>query len=122
MSRPITIKTMTDSRGNLSVIEDDLGFSIKRVYYIYGVSPHEKRGGHRNLKTRRGLICLGGSCKVFVDNKGKHLEYLLDSPTKCLILGPNDWHEVSEFGPNSTLLVLASEKYDPNDYVTSRIP
>lgn len=41
----------------------------------------------------------------------------LDSPDKCLILEPEDWHEMYNFSPDATLLVLGSPAFDPSDYI-----
>jgi hypothetical protein len=37
MSKVIDLKTYTDKRGNLTVIERVIPFDIKRIFYIYGV-------------------------------------------------------------------------------------
>jgi hypothetical protein len=50
MSYLIDLKTHTDSRGNLTVIENVLSFTIERVFYIHGVDKSE-RGGHLHHKT-----------------------------------------------------------------------
>lgn len=42
---------------------------------------------------------------------------MLDSPTKILILEPNDWHEMYDFSEDCVLLVLASHLYDAEDYI-----
>lgn len=44
-------------------------------------------------------------------------EFVLDSPHKCLILDPNDWHTMHHFSKDAILMVLASEFFDPNDYI-----
>ena len=115
MAYLIDLPTFEDERGKLTVIEKLLPFDIKRLYYIYDVT--SKRGGHRHKKTIQALICLGGSCEVFIDNGEKKETILLDSPSKCLILEPKDWHTMDKFSKGSTLLVLASEYYDKDDYI-----
>ena len=37
MAELIDLKTYTDQRGNLTVIEKVIPFDIKRIFYIYGV-------------------------------------------------------------------------------------
>ena len=49
MAHIIDLKTFTDNRGNLTVIEKVLPFDIKRIFYIYGVDD-SVRGGHRHHK------------------------------------------------------------------------
>ena len=52
MAHLIDLKTFTDKRGNLTVIERVIPFDIKRVFYIYGVDD-SKRGGHPITKPFR---------------------------------------------------------------------
>lgn len=117
MSTLIELKTFTDKRGNLSVVEDyEIPFHVRRLFYIYGVDNSE-RGGHRHKKTWQALICLHGSCRVYVNNSKTDENYFLDNPKKCLILAPEDWHKLYDFTKDSILLVCASEYFDDNDYI-----
>ncbi len=115
MAYLIDLPTFVDNRGKLTVIEKILPFEIKRVYYIYEVKT--KRGGHRHKKNFQALVCLNGSCEIFINDGEKKETILLDSPSKCLILEPKDWHTMDNFSDGSILLVLASEYYDVNDYI-----
>ena len=118
MAYLIDLPTFGDERGKLTVVEKLLPFDIKRFYYIYDVT--DERGGHRHKKTIQALICLSGSCEVFVDNGEKKETILLDSPSKCLILDPKDWHTMDKFTKGSTLLVFSSEFYDKDDYIDEK--
>ena len=111
----IDLPTYRDDRGDLTVVEKLLPFEIKRFYCIYNVS--EKRGGHRHKKTMQALICLGGDCEIYINNGEKEETIILDSPSKCLILDPKDWHTMDKFSKGSTLLVFSSEYYDQDDYI-----
>lgn len=116
MTKLINLRTFTDIRGNLTVIEKVIPFNILRIFYIYGVDD-SIRGGHRHYKTIQAAICIRGSCKIFSDNGQKTEEYLLDHPGKCLIIEPEDWHTMYSFTEDSILMVLASEYFDENDYI-----
>tara|TARA_B100001093_G_C26406353_1_gene833529 strand:- start:290 stop:649 length:360 start_codon:yes stop_codon:yes gene_type:complete len=111
----IDIPQFSDSTGNLCVIENLIPFVIKRIYYIFDVT--DERGGHRHKKTEQALICLSGGCEVFVNNGKKEEAFKLTKPNKCLILESRDWHTMNDFSSSATLLVLASEYYDKNDYI-----
>jgi len=115
MAHYINLPTFNDSRGSLTVVENLLPFDIKRFYYIYDIS--SKRGGHRHKKTIQALICLGGSCTIYVNNGELENEYFLDDPSRCLILKPEDWHTMYDFSQGASLLVFSSEFYDVDDYV-----
>ncbi len=116
MAHIIDLKIFTDARGSLVAIEDSLlPFAIKRVYSI--LNPQGIRGGHRHKKTTQAMICLQGSCVVYNNDGKSEQEFILDNPSKCLILEPQDWHQMKDFKNNCLLQVLASQNYDINDYI-----
>jgi len=116
MAHLINLKTFTDKRGNLTVIEKVIPFDIKRIFYIYGVD-ESVRGGHRHHKTIQAAICIKGSCLISNNDGTKKEVYALDNPSKCLILKPQDWHQMHDFTPDAILMVLASEYFNPEDYI-----
>lgn len=116
MAKKLDLKTFTDSRGNLTVIEKVIPFDVKRIFYIYGVDD-SVRGGHRHYKTIQAAICISGSCVIY-NHDGQHEEdFVLDTPSKCLILEPKDWHKMYKFSKDAILMVLASEYFSPEDYI-----
>ncbi len=117
MAYLLDMRTFSDNRGNLSVIEEhELPFQIRRVFYIYGVDD-SVRGGHRHKCTTQALMSLAGSCTVYNDNGTTKEEFVLDRPNKCLILLPEDWHKMYNFTPDCILQVFASNIFDPDDYI-----
>lgn len=120
MSHIIQLNTFSDNRGDLTVIEKVLPFTIQRIYYIYNVADGERRWWHRHIKTVQSLICLQWNCLIYTDNWREENNYNLNSPNLCLILDPDDWHTM-EFQNNAILLVIASELFDPNDYIAEKI-
>lgn len=112
----IDLKTFTDKRGHLTVIEKTIPFDIKRIFYIYGVDD-SKRGGHRHKKTIQAAVCIQGSCKIYNNDGQVEQDVLLDNPAKCLILEAKDWHHMYDFSSDSILMVFASEYFDANDYI-----
>ena len=116
MAYLLDLKTFTDERGNLTVIEESIPFAINRIFYIYGVDS-SIRGGHRHKKTIQAAICLRGSCRIHNNDGTTQTEFILDKPHKCLILAPTDWHTMDSFTPDAILMVLASEYFDKNDYI-----
>jgi hypothetical protein len=116
MARIIDLKTFTDKRGNLTVIEKVVPFDVKRIFYIYGVDD-SKRGGHRHHKTVQAAICIKGSCKIYNNNNITEEVFDLDQPNKCLILETEDWHTMYDFSEDAILMVLASEYFSEEDYI-----
>lgn len=116
MAYILNLKTFTDKRGNLTVIEKVIPFDVKRIFYIYGVDD-SIRGGHRHKKTIQAAICLRGSCLIYNDDNQVQQDFNLNSPDQCLILEPQDWHQMYQFTEDAILMVLASEYFDPDDYI-----
>ena len=116
MAKIVQLNSFESDAGDLTVFEKILPGEIKRVFYIRGKKGQE-RGGHRHLKTWQALISISGSCRVFVDNNEKQDIFYLDSPEKCLLLAPEDWHVMDEFTDSSILLVLANTEYEKDDYI-----
>ena len=116
MAHFIHLKTFGDQRGNLTVMEKEIPFDIKRIFYIYGVDD-SVRGGHRPHNTIQAAICIHGNCIVSNDNGKEQEDFILDSPDKCLILNPEDWHTMHHFTPDTVLLVLASTPFNADDYI-----
>lgn len=116
------LDTFHSETGNLTVFEKLMPGAVKRVFYIYGAPDKSQRGGHRHHKTWNTLICVHGSCNVYVNNGESEFNYTLDSPEACLILKPEDWHIMDSFSDDAILLVLANEFYDKEDYIDAPYP
>lgn len=116
----ITLHTISDPRGNLTVAEEniDLPFDLKRAYWITDVPQDGSRGGHAHKRLKQVLIAVHGSFTVSLDNgKEKKKKYLLDKPTEGLFIATEIWRTLDDFSAGAVCLVLASELYDPEDYL-----
>lgn len=111
-----------DERGHLVIVEgggiDAVPFDIKRVFYIYGSDDRVIRGRHANKRTEFVLINVAGKSKVKVkDGEGNEAIFCLNRPHTGIYLPTLVWKEMYEFSKDSVLLVLASEHYDPKEYI-----
>lgn len=108
-----------ETKGFLSFFEsgNDLGFNIKRVYYIYQVPAGTKRGGHAHRKLSQLLFCPYGQIKIILDNGFQKDEIVLDEPSKGLVVSKGIWHDMIWEKTDSVLCVAASDYYDESDYI-----
>lgn len=109
-----------DERGYLVIAEGnkDIPFSIKRIFYIFGSEKNVVRGQHANKKSKFVLINVAGSSKIKVrDGKGNETIYNLDKPHIGIYIPAMIWKDMYDFSENSVLLCLASEMYDPEEYI-----
>lgn len=108
-----------DSRGNLSVIEEykDIPFGIERSYWIYDVPGGEKRGGHAYYENEEFIVAISGSFDVVLDDGYSRKTYSLNRSYYGLFVPKGIWRELENFSTNSLALILASTKFDKNDYI-----
>jgi dTDP-4-dehydrorhamnose 3,5-epimerase-like enzyme len=116
MAELIHLPQFTDERGVLTVLENVFSKGFKRIYFIKQADG-KIRGHHSHIKTSQLLTCIQGSVRVLVKRENDVMEFLLDSDDKCLLLNPEDWHEMIDFQDNAILLVASNELFDPKDYV-----
>ncbi len=115
----IQLPKISDSRGNLSVIEElkDIPFKIERTYWIYDVPGGEKRGGHAYKENQEFIVALSGSFDVVLDDGKEKKVFSLNRSYNGLYVPKGMWREMDNFSTNSLALVLSSTKYDANDYI-----
>jgi len=110
-----------DIRGELSVGEyqKHVPFVIKRFFVVHHVPNQEVRGEHAHKKLHQYLICLNGNINIIVDDGKNSAEVNLTPMTMGLYLRPKVWSVQYKFSEDAILLVFASEKYKPDDYIRS---
>lgn len=109
-----------DERGHLVIVEGnkDIPFDIKRAFYIYGSDRDVVRGQHANRNSQFVLINVAGTSKVKVkDGEGNEMIFCLNRPHTGVYLPTMVWKDMYDFSEDSVLLVLASEHYDPEEYI-----
>jgi UDP-2-acetamido-3-amino-2,3-dideoxy-glucuronate N-acetyltransferase len=75
------------------------------------------RGEHAHRTLHQFLVCLKGECALVVDDGTRREELLLDSPAIGVHVEPLVWGIQYRFSSDALLLVLASDVYDPQDYI-----
>jgi dTDP-4-dehydrorhamnose 3,5-epimerase-like enzyme len=117
----IQLPKHNDARGNLSVVEGGIHipFDIKRVYYLYDVPGGSCRAGHGHEELEQVIIAMSGSFDVIVDDGFKRKKFHLNRSYFGLYIPKMMWREVENFSSGGVCLVLASTKYDRDDYYHS---
>lgn len=105
--------------GNLTAIdgEDNLPFSVSRIYYLYDIPSGETRGGHAHKELYQLIVAASGSFDVLLDDGINKKVVTLNRPDYGLLVVPGIWRELLGFSSGAICLVLASHKYDEDDYI-----
>ena len=117
--RIINLPKIEDSRGNLSFVQgfDQVPFGIARVYFVYDVPGGSERGAHAHKALHQFIIALSGSFDVALQDEKARQVFSLNAPFKGLYVAPMVWRDLGNFSSGAVCLVLASEKYDEDDYI-----
>jgi hypothetical protein len=116
--RIVDLPRVTDPRGNLTFIEGgaQIPFDVARVYYLYDVPGGESRGGHAHEQLEQLIIAAAGSFDVLVDDGTETARFHLNRSYYGLYLPRLTWRELGNFSSGSVCLVLASRRYEEEDY------
>ena len=122
MSTPfqaIPLSRHVSETGVLTAVQfdEDVPFQPKRLFFINNVPTGVVRGKHAHRKCIQYLICTIGTCEVLIDTVTSKTLVKLSSTSDGLLIPPRTWLEISNFSPETVLLVLASDNYDLNDYI-----
>jgi hypothetical protein len=108
--RRSSLTTVQDERGILVAVEfDQIPFTVKRVFTIHGPETGATRGEHRapcdqmivNTGAGRVLVTLGDGADPIA----------LDATGNAVLIPKGIWVEFELFDEQSSVLVLASERY-----------
>ncbi|HJH60369.1 MAG TPA: FdtA/QdtA family cupin domain-containing protein [Bacteroidetes bacterium] len=112
-------KHHSDAKGNISVVENGkaVPFQVKRTYYLYDVPGGGSRGAHAHKELQQLIVAASGSFDVTLDDGNVKRTFTLNRPYQGLLVVPGIWRDLNNFSAGSVCLVLASEKYDEEDYI-----
>lgn len=115
----IELSRIENRRGNITPVQgkDNVPFDIKRVFYLYDIPGGESRGAHAHKTCHQLLIAASGSFEVVLDDGKNKRTITLNRPFYGLHIPPGIWAAEQGFSSGCVCLVLASEKYDEDDYI-----
>ncbi len=115
----ISLNKIHKRSGNITVVENlrNIPFEVKRIYYLYDVPGGEERGGHAHKELKQLIVAASGSFDVVLDDGRNKKVVELNRPYFGLYVVPGIWRELINFSSGAICLVLASEKYDKEDYL-----
>ncbi|MGH8764299.1 MAG: sugar 3,4-ketoisomerase [Burkholderiales bacterium] len=110
---------MREARGRLLAAQQaaPLPFTPRRCIVIMDVPGKSVRGEHAHKRLKQYLLCIRGRVTVRTDNGRRRSQIVLRDPSKGLYLPPMVWAAQYRYSPGAILLVFASAKYDPRDYI-----
>lgn len=113
------LPTFDDDRGKLTVAEtgEAVPFDIERIYYLYDVPATETRGEHAHVELEQVMIAVSGSLEVRLEGPFGIDQFRLDAPDRGLYVPKLSWRELTDFSEGTCCLVVASHRYDPDDYL-----
>lgn len=107
--------------GNITIVEGrkNIPFDVRRIYYLYDIPGGEDRGGHAHKELYQLIVAASGSFNVLLDDGQNKKIVTLNRPDYGVMVVPGIWRELFEFSSGAICLVLASHKYDKDDYIRS---
>lgn len=112
----IEIPTFTDERGAISVMDKELPFQVRRVFWLHHIQEGKDRGAHALLDSAEIMIAIHGSFVVDLDDTETKTSVVLDDPSKGLMIRPGIWFRTHSYRDDGVSLILASEEYSRDKY------
>lgn len=112
----INIPTFTDERGAISVMDKELPFQVRRVFWLHHIADGKDRGEHALLDSTEIIVAVHGSFVVDLDDTVSKTSVLLDSSDKGLVIRPGIWFRTHSYKDDGVSLILAEEEYARDKY------
>ena len=112
----VGVPTFTDERGAISVLDKELPFTVRRVFWLHHIAEGKDRGAHALLDSSEIMVAVHGSFVVDLDDTENQTSILLDSPDKGLMIRPGVWFRTHSYKEDGVSLILAEEEYARDKY------
>lgn len=98
---------------------DGMPFRPERVYAVSGFTPYSQRGNHALRATCQLVTVMSGICRFVLNDGFTTSTFTLDRTSDPLVVPPMHWRTYVGLKKDTGFFVLASTKYDDNDYIRS---
>lgn len=117
----IKLPQLGNRNGHITAVNNcqEVPFVIKRVFYLYDIPSGESRGAHGHKECHQFLLAASGSFEVLLNDGKVQRQILLNRPDLGLHIPPGIWAAEVNFSGGAICLVLASELFDEDDYLTN---
>lgn len=112
----VNLPTFIDTRGSITVLDKELPFEVKRIFWLHHIAEGEERGAHALLEGTEIMVAVHGSFEVDLDDGENVCTILLNNPAKGLIIKPGIWFKTHSYKDNGVSLILADEEYSRDKY------
>ena len=112
----INVPTFTDERGAISVMDKELPFPVRRIFWLHHIKEGKDRGAHALLDSSEIIVAVHGSFVIDLDDTENKVSILLDSPEIGLIIRPGVWFRTHSYNNDGVSLIIAEEEYSRDKY------
>lgn len=115
----VEIKNQVSDRGYLYYSDyfESHQFEAKRIYFLKSIPYEMTRGNHAHKELRQIFFCVQGQFQLLVSD-GFHTEArIVKDDGSGFLVEKGLWRQLSDFSTSAICVVLASESYDPADYI-----
>ena len=112
----IDVPTFTDERGAISVMDKELPFQVRRVFWLHHIQEGKDRGARALLDSSEIIVAVHGSFVIDLDDTENKASILLNDPSKGLIIRPGVWFRTHRYKDDGVSLILAEEEYARDKY------
>ena len=119
--RIIELPSFLSESGRLSFIEENthLPFKINNVQLVKNIITKQTFGGFAFKQAQQMIVSIAGSYDIEVDNGFKKNKFRLESPDFGLYVPQRMWVSITNFSPNSCLVILSSANSSLTDKITN---
>jgi uncharacterized RmlC-like cupin family protein len=121
--RLIDLPQVSLAEGNITAVEGTAGevpFEIERSFHLYDVVGGAVRGGHAHKQLEQFIVAVMGGFTVVVWDGERQREVELNRAYHGLYVPPLIWTDLVNFSSGAVSVVLASQRYDEDDYIRDR--